>query len=102
MKRISLSLCLGAFFIACFTAPASGIAPFGLRWRQKYLTDNKNEEFVKAAKAAKRAKVAKTRVSSKKAKPTKPKFAPKKAAKKKGAKKLAPKKKATLPKGRKK
>lgn len=52
MKKVSLSLCLGAFFIACFAAPAEAIAPFGLRWRQKYLTDNKNEEFVKAARAA--------------------------------------------------
>ena len=52
MQKVFLCFCLGAFFIACFSAPASGIAPFGLRWRQKYLTDNKNEEFVKAAKAA--------------------------------------------------
>ena len=52
MKKVSISFCLGAFFIACIATPASGIAPFGLRWRQKYLTDNKNEEFVKAAKAA--------------------------------------------------
>ena len=52
MKKVLLSLCLAVFFIACLAAPASGIAPFGLRWRQKYLTDNKNEEFVKAARAA--------------------------------------------------
>ncbi|MEX2026399.1 MAG: hypothetical protein WEH44_03845, partial [Pirellulaceae bacterium] len=52
MKKVLLSLCLGAIFIACFGAPAQAIAPFGLRWRQKYLTDNKNEEFVKAARAA--------------------------------------------------
>ncbi len=52
MKKASLGICLGAFFIACFAAPADGIAPFALRWRQRYLTDNKNDEFVKAARAA--------------------------------------------------
>lgn len=52
MKKVLFSFCLGAFFIACCAAPADGIAPFGLRWRQKYLTDHKNEEFVKAARAA--------------------------------------------------
>ncbi|HUE71693.1 MAG TPA: hypothetical protein VMP01_12475 [Pirellulaceae bacterium] len=52
MKKVLLGFCVAAFFIACLAAPAEAIAPFGLRWRQKYLTGNKNEEFVKAARAA--------------------------------------------------
>lgn len=52
MKKIWLASCVAVFFIASCAPPAEAIAPFGLRWRQKYLTDHNNQEFVKTAKAA--------------------------------------------------
>ena len=52
MKKVLLNLALASFFIGSLATPTLGIAPFNLQWRRKYLDGNKNEEFVKAAKAA--------------------------------------------------
>ncbi|HZL90289.1 MAG TPA: hypothetical protein VFB96_18130 [Pirellulaceae bacterium] len=52
MRKFLLIGCLGAIVIGWCISPALGIAPFNLQWRRKYLDGNKNEEFIKAAKAA--------------------------------------------------
>ena len=52
MRNFLVIGCLVAMVIGWCVSPVLAIAPFNLQWRRKYLDGNKNEEFVKTAKAA--------------------------------------------------
>lgn len=52
MKRILISLVGSILAIALGISPAKALLPFQKEWEAKYVADNKNETFVKAAKTA--------------------------------------------------
>jgi cytochrome c553 len=52
MKKVCLTLLLGAVVMALSAGSASAIPPFNIAWKAKYLEGNNNKAFVDAATTA--------------------------------------------------
>ncbi|WP_425616386.1 hypothetical protein NA78x_000032 [Anatilimnocola sp. NA78] len=53
MKKVCLTLLLGAFVVSLTAGSASALPPFAKEWTAKYVEGNTNKEFVEAAGTAK-------------------------------------------------